>query len=66
MIGHPITLDSLNLREVGIINRLRAKYSHDYIGNCPFNGEGYAEIMKIGLERVRKFLRECEDLGHPT
>lgn len=59
-------LDHLNLREVSDINKLRAKYSHDYIGNPPHNGEGYATIRKIGIERVRKFLRECEGLGHPV
>lgn len=61
-----ISRDVLNLREVRVINKLRAKYSHDYIGNPPLNGEGFAEVRKIGIERVRRFLRECEDLGHPA
>lgn len=54
----------LTLREVSIVNKLRAKYSHEYIANPPFNGEGYAELRKIGLDRVRAFLIECEQLGH--
>ena len=59
-------LDHLNLREVSDINKLRARYSHDDIGNPHRSSACYAVVHRIGLERVRKFLRECEDLGHPA